>query len=136
MLLSLTASHYKTVAENLVLRINLTSFDDFPTHNITLLLPLITVNRERGLVIHHTFVDRFCREKNLRQEFQPSFEDGLLTCCDFRCGFFYSHLCHILFDSVMMHAVFSRQHKFYTMKGHIFSQNQFFSPLFLYSKTF
>jgi hypothetical protein len=35
---------------------------------ITLLLPLIAVNREIGLVIHHTFVDRFCREKVLRQE--------------------------------------------------------------------
>jgi hypothetical protein len=34
---------------------------------ITLLLPLIAVNREIGLVIRHTFVDRLCREKVLRQ---------------------------------------------------------------------
>jgi hypothetical protein len=73
---------------------------------ITLLLPFIAVNREIGLVIHYTFVDRFCREKNLRQELHPSFDDRILTCCGFRCGFFVfavdSHLCQILFDSVVM----------------------------------
>jgi hypothetical protein len=51
-------------------------------------LQLIAVNRE----IHHTlnvdFVDRFCREKVLHQKLKPSFDDGLLTCCGFRCGFF------------------------------------------------
>jgi hypothetical protein len=31
-----------------------------------LLLPLIAFNREKGLIIHHTFVDRFYREKVLR----------------------------------------------------------------------
>jgi hypothetical protein len=58
-----------------------------------------------GLVIHHTFVDRFCREKVLRQELQPSFDDGLLTCCGLKCGFFgfavTSYLCQILFDNVV-----------------------------------
>jgi hypothetical protein len=55
---------------------------------ITFLLPLIAVNREIGFVIHHTFVDRLCREKVLRQEPQSSFDNGLWTCCGFRCGFF------------------------------------------------
>jgi hypothetical protein len=73
---------------------------------ITLLLPLIAVTRKIGLVIHHTFVDRFCREQVLLQELQPSFDNGLLTCCGLRCGFLgfavNSHLCQILFDSVVM----------------------------------
>jgi hypothetical protein len=73
---------------------------------ITLLFPLIAINREIGLVIHQTFVDRFCREKVLRQELQPSFDDGLLTYCGLRCGFFGFavdfHLCQIFFDSVVL----------------------------------
>jgi hypothetical protein len=70
---------------------------------ITLLLPLIAVNREIGLVIHHTFVDRYYRENRILQELQPSFDDGLLTCCGFKYGFFGfavdSNLCQILFGS-------------------------------------
>jgi hypothetical protein len=72
--------------------------DDLQTHN--------NVNFEIGLVIHHTYVDRFCREKILHQELQPNFDDGLLTCCGFKCrcfGFAVNyHLCQILFDSVVM----------------------------------
>jgi hypothetical protein len=76
---------------------------DLQTHNN---FAVIAVKHEIGLVIHHTFVDRFCREKALRQELQPSFDGGLLTCCGFSCGFFGFavdfHLCQILFDSVVM----------------------------------
>jgi hypothetical protein len=49
---------------------------------------------------------KFYREKFLRQELQASFDDGLLTCCGFRCGCFGFavdfHLCLILFDSDTM----------------------------------
>jgi hypothetical protein len=58
-----------------------------PEHDFFVLLPLIAVNREIGA-------------------FQPSFDDGLLTCCGFRCGFFGfavdSHLCEVLFGSPVM----------------------------------
>jgi hypothetical protein len=70
------------------------------------LLPLITVNREIGLVIHHPFVDRFSRENVLSQELQPNFDDGLLTCCGLKCNFFGfavdSYFCQKLFVSVVM----------------------------------
>jgi hypothetical protein len=65
-------------------------FSAFGTYSffiLILLLPLIAVNHEIELIIHHTFVDRFCREKVLRQELQPSFDDGLLTCCGFGADF-------------------------------------------------
>jgi hypothetical protein len=50
----------------------------------TLLLSL------QSFVIHHTFiVYRFYREKFcIKRLFQPSFDDGLLTCCGVRCGIF------------------------------------------------
>jgi hypothetical protein len=72
---------------------------------IPLLLPIIAVKSEIGLVINHTFVDRLCM--HAEKEFcVRSFDDGLLTCCGFRCGFFGfavdSHFCQILFASVVM----------------------------------
>jgi hypothetical protein len=85
---SLTASHNKTFAGNLFLRVNLTL-----TSYVALLLPLIAFNREIGLVIHHTFENRF---------WWWTIVDVLC----FRCGVFgfavNSHLCQIFFDSFMM----------------------------------
>jgi hypothetical protein len=52
-----------------------------------LLLPLIVINRETGL-IQYTFVDRFYREIFFRQELQLCFDDGMLTCCGFKCRFY------------------------------------------------
>jgi hypothetical protein len=69
---------------------------------MALLVPLIAFNREIGLFIYYTFVNRFYREKVLRQELHVAFfDDGLFTYCGF--GFAVdSNLCQILFDSVVM----------------------------------
>jgi hypothetical protein len=93
--ISLTASHNKTFARNLVLQINLNPLllGDFR--------PITAVNREIGLIIHHTSVERFCREKVLRKKLQPNFDDGLWTWCVLGVFRFFgfavgSHLCQIL----------------------------------------
>jgi hypothetical protein len=99
--LSLTASHKKTFAGKLVLRITWHPLllGDLQTHNNFTITThyLQTWNR---------FVDRFNREKVFCQELQPSFDYGLFSWCGFRCGFFGfavdSHLCQMLFDSVVM----------------------------------
>jgi hypothetical protein len=44
---------------------------------------IIAFKRKKGLVIHHSFVNRFCREKVLRKKLYPNFDDGLLTCGGF-----------------------------------------------------
>jgi hypothetical protein len=77
----------------------------------------------------------------LRQKLQPSFDEGLLTCCGFRCGIFGfavdSHLCQIPFNTVVMNLDFPPKFTIRTLddkKAHFFPKPIFLSTFSCFSK--